>query len=251
MKPRVLITRAADQAGEFAKILENLGFEPLVFPLIQFETPNDKSLIHKTLHQLDSYDWLLLTSANAVRFFNDCLKEVGINTTRLKTLSICTVGPKTGEAAQKAGLKIDLVPENYQAEGVLESFQRLGVKGKKILFPRAEEGRELLPQGLKNLGAQVTLLPVYRTVKPAGKEGDLTKLLSKGVDVITFTSGSTVRNFLEVLGTENLPMLSHVKIACISEVTAKVAREHGINTDFIPSENTALALAETIRRHFG
>jgi len=250
VKRRVLITRAADQAGEFADHLKRVGFEPLIFPVIEFAPPKDSIIWEMSFSQLSSYDWILLTSANAVRYFIESLEERGINISDLKSIPLCVVGPKTAEVAKKAGLVIDLMPVDFQAEGVLHAFKALGVQGKRILFPRAEEGRQVLPEGLKSLGARVRLVPVYRTVKPEGKEEELKSLLSKGIDVISFTSGSTVRNFLDILGRENLDLLAGVKIACISEVTAGVAAENGMNSDIIPVKNTTLSLAEAIKKHF-
>lgn len=250
MKRRVLVTRAGEQAAEFAATLEAFGFEAIIFPLIEFKEPKDKKKLEKAFRDLASYDWILLTSANAVKFFINRLKERDKNLSSIEGIPVCAVGPKTAEAAEKAGIFVDLVPPNFQAEGVLQSFDSFGIEGKKILFPRAEEGRDVLLRGLENLGAEVTLVPVYRTVKPKGKKRELKELVEKGIDVVTFTSGSTVRNFLEILGRENLALLDRIKIACISEVTAAVARDHDLKTDIIPSQNTTRALAEAIGKYF-
>jgi len=250
VKKKVLVTRAKEQAREFADLLEGFGFQPLIFPLIEFRSPKDKNKLEEGLGHISDCDWLLLTSANAVRFFIEGLKALGLSLSVIKGLSVCAVGPRTAEAAKKAGITIDLLPEKFQAEGVIRSFKKIGIQGQKIFFPRAEEGREVLLYGLANLGADVILVPIYRTVKPEGKEGDLKDLLHKGVDIITFTSGSTVRNFIEMLGNENLPLSQSVKIACISDVTAAVTREYGLKTDIIASKNTIQSLAESISNYF-
>lgn len=248
MKKKVLITRALDQAGDFAALLEERGFIPLTFPTIEFAPPEDTEKVTKTLRNISSFDWILLTSSNGVRFFVECLNKVGDPAQLLKTIKICAVGPKTAETVKKFGLTTDLIPDNYQAEGVLDAFARIGIDGNKILFPRAEEGRDILPDGLKELGAKLELLPVYRTVKPEAKEEKLKYILEKGVDIITFTSGSTVRNFISILGESNRALLNGVKVACISEVTAKIAEKEGIKTDVLPAENTTLSLAEAIKK---
>ena len=248
MKKKVLITRASDQAGEFAALLEEYGLLPLTFPTIDFSPPEDVEEVVKTLENISSYDWLLLTSANAVRFFIQSLEKAGKPSKLLENIKICAVGPKTAETAEKFGLTIDLVPEDYRAEGVLHAFADVGMEGKRILFPRAEEGREILPDGLEGMGASVKLVPVYRTVKPEGREEKLKAILESGVDFITFTSGSTVKNFLTMLGKNNLHLLDGVKIACISEVTAQAAEKLGIQTDILPTQNTTRSLAEAISK---
>ncbi|MDT8317577.1 MAG: uroporphyrinogen-III synthase [bacterium] len=246
MKKKVLITRALDQAGEFAALLEKFGFLPLIFPTIEFAPPEDTEKVAKTLRNISSFDWVLLTSANAVRFFIQSLEKVGKPALLLKDIKVCAVGPKTAEAAENFGLIVNLIPDDYRAEGVLHALAGVGIEGKKILFPRAGEGRDLLPNGLKELGANVELLPLYRTAKPAGKSEELITLLSQGVDFITFTSGSTVKNFLSMLGEKNLHLLDGARVACISEVTAQTAASLGIQTDILPAQNTTRSLAEAI-----
>ncbi len=242
MKVQVLVTRAEDQAAEFAEHLKTLGLEAVIFPVIEFAPPTDEGPVLSAIEALPSYDWLLLTSANSVKFFLHYLNS----TADIKGLKICAVGPKTAEYAADSGLKIDLIPEQYQAEGVLKAFKEKELGGKRILFPRAEEGREILPTGLRELGAEVTLLPVYRTVAVEGKEEELEKILREGLDVITFTSGSTVRSFISILGEGRKERLKGVKIACISRVTANVAEKLGLETDIIPEKNTTLSLAGAI-----
>jgi len=246
LKKKVLITRALDQAGEFAALLEESGFHPLIFPTIEFSPPKDIERVSKIVRNISSYDWVLLTSANGVKFFVENLEKVGPPALLLKNIKVCAVGPKTAEAAENSGLTIDLIPDNFQAEGVLNALGGVGIKGKKILFPRAEEGRDVLPGGLEEMGASVELLSLYRTIKPEGKEGKLKAILEKGVDFITFTSGSTVKNFVSILGENNLHLLDGARIACISEVTAQTAASLGIQTDILPAQNTTRSLAEAI-----
>ena len=247
MKKKVLITRALDQAGDFAALLEERGFIPLTFPTIEFTPPEDTEKVAKTLRNISSFDWILLTSANGVKFFVESLEKIGPPALLLKNIKVCAVGPKTAESAEKSGLTTDLIPEDYQAEGVLHALAGVGIEGKNILFPRAEEGRDVLPDGLERMGASVELVSVYRTIKPEGKEVKLKTILEKGVDFITFTSGSTVRNFVSILGASNMHLLSDIKIACISEVTAKIAGNLGIKTDILPLQNTTYSLAEAIK----
>jgi uroporphyrinogen III methyltransferase/synthase len=249
MRKKVLVTRASGQAEVFAHQLQNAGLEAVIFPVIEFAPPEDPQPLAEAIRNITTYDWLIFTSSNSVRFFIDALHKEGKTVSNLSGLKICAVGPKTAEAVKMEGIAIDLIPEQYQAEGVLEAFKETGIKGKKILFPRAKEGRELLPEGLKQMGAELNLVPVYRTVKPEGKEMQLEGILEKGIDIISFTSGSTVKNFLEILGGKR-QLIAGPRIACISDVTAKVATKYGFEVDIIPKENTTESMVEAIYRYF-
>ena len=247
-RKRILVTRAREQAGEFAALLEASGLEPVIFPVIEFAPPEDKEKVLKAIQNITTCDWLLLTSSNGVKFFLKYLQASGKALLDLEGLKVCAVGPRTARTAKESGIHVDLIPDNFQAEGVLEAFRKISVSGKNILFPRAEEGREVLPRGLDEMGAKVDLVHVYRTVKPEGKEDELKAILEQGIDVITFTSGSTVRNFLDILKGGNLTI--NAKIACISQVTADLANRLGLKTDILPEKNTTKSLAEALEKHF-
>ena len=249
MKKRVLVTRSREQAPAFAKLLRKYGLEPVIFPTIEFVPPGDTGPVRKALERLSKYRWLIFTSANGVRCFMKILRDSGGSPSDLAGLKVCAIGPKTAEAAEAEGLKVDLVPERYQSEGILEAFNKMDIKGENILFPRAKEGRDVLPEGLEGMGADVDLLPVYEGVKPEGKEEELKAILGEGIDVLTFTSAATVKNFMEMIGGER-HLIEGVKVACISEVTAASARELGLDVDIVPGENTAAALAEAVGRFF-
>ncbi|MBE9536262.1 MAG: uroporphyrinogen-III synthase [Proteobacteria bacterium] len=249
MRKRVLVTRASGQAEVFARQLQDAGFEAVIFPVIEFVPPEDSEPLVEAIHNLASFDWLLFTSSNSVAFFITALLREGKTVSDLSGIKICAVGPKTSEATKEAGITIDLVPKKYQAEGVLEAFREVGINDKKILFPRAKEGREILPKGLDRMGAEVNLVPVYRTIKPEGKEKQLEDILKKGFDIISFTSGSTVRNFIEILG-EKKQLITGTHIACISDVTAKVAEEYGLEVGILPKNNTTGSMLEAIGDYF-
>lgn len=249
MRKKVLVTRAAGQAEGFARQLEGAGLEALIFPVIEFAPPEDTKALSKAIRNIANYDWLVFTSSNSLHFFIEALHREGKKTTHISSLKVCAIGPKTAEAVRTAGLAIDLTPQHYQAEGVLKAFKEIDIKGKKILFPRAKEGREILPEGLTHMGAEVDLIAVYRTTRPCGREKELGKELEKGIDVITFTSGSTVRNFLHMIG-EKKELIKSSKIACISEVTASIVRGLELEVDIIPEENTTESMVEAICRYF-
>jgi len=248
MKKKVLVTRASGQAEVFARQLQAAGLEAVIFPVIEFAPPEDPRPLAEAIHNLASYDWLILTSSNSLTFFIAALHKEGKTIAALSGLKVCALGPKTADVTKEAGIAIDLIPKRYQAEGVLEALDQAGVSGKKVLFPRAKEGREVLPEGLIQMGAELDLVPVYRTIKPEDKERQLENILKKGVDVISFTSGSTVRNFLEILG-DRKGLIEGTRIACISDVTAKVAGEYGLEADILPRENTTDSMVEAIRAY--
>lgn len=249
MRKKILVTRAQNQAIDFADILEEKGFETILFPVIEFAPPRDKTSLQAVAQKLETYDWLILTSANCVKYFIQALQSEGKSVSDLNDLKVCAIGPKTADAARYVGLKTSLIPKSYQAEGIIETLKSLGMEGRNILFPRAEEGRDILPDGLRIIGANVDLVPVYRAVRPEGLEGALESILKEGIDVITFTSASIVKNFMQILGEENKKLLKGAKIACLSDITAGAAEQCGLKTDILPEENTTLSLAEAIRKN--
>lgn len=246
MRKKVLVTRAQSQAVDFAKILEEKEFEAVTLPVIEFAPPKDKTPLLEASQKLETYDWLILTSVNTVKYFIQALESTGKSTSEINDIKVCAVGPHTAEAARLGGIKTALIPKVYEAEGIIETLKSLGMEGRNVLFPRAEEGRDILPEGLRIIGAKVDLVPVYRTVKPEGLEEKLLSVIKRGIDVITFTSGSTVKNFLEILGDKNRDLIKDMKIACLSHVTSNVAEKYGVKTDILAKENTTLSLAEAI-----
>jgi len=247
---RVLVTRAKDQAEEFAALLRGHGFEPVVFPVIVFESLAGSPAVNNSLENIGSYEWLIFTSANGVNFFMQGMTVHGKSVKSLANLKICAVGPKTAQVAEEFGMNIDLIPEDYSAEGVLRSFECLDIKDSAIMLARAEKGNNVLPEGLKKMGAKVDLVAFYRTIKPVGKEEELKSLLHCGIDVITFTSGSTLDNFLAILGENSRDLLKGIKIACISSITAATAEKHGLKLEIIAGNNKTDSLASAIKKYY-
>jgi uroporphyrinogen III methyltransferase/synthase len=171
----------------------------------------------------------------------------------LSHLRICAIGPRTAEELQKRGLVPDVVPAEYQAEGILDVFKSHDLRGTKVLIPRAETAREILPERLREMGARVDVVPVYRTIAPAVELDHLKREMEEGrIDVVTFTSSSTVRNFVELLGGADAArhVMAHAVVGCIGPITAGTAEEYGLPVTIVPKENTVPALAEAIVRHF-
>jgi uroporphyrinogen III methyltransferase / synthase len=251
---RVLVTRAAGQAGSLADLLEDAGAEIIEFPTIEIRPIDDWSILDQAIDKLktdrSSFDWAIFTSANAVDFFVQRVRRLGADVRVLGNLKIAAVGTATAARLDAHNLSTDLIPDDFKAEGLIEEFGRVEVAGRKILIPRALEARGILPRRLGEMGAQVTVAPVYRNARPADLPVDtVTRELREGrIDVITFTSGSTVRNFAEIMAPDgDLPaIVGRARIAVIGPVTAGTAQRLGLTVDIMPTTSTIPALVETI-----
>jgi len=250
---KVLVTRAKEQAQEFDDLLRQYGAEPVEFPTIEIVPPTDWKPLDRAIAKLADYDWLLFTSVNGVDFFMKRLFEKGGDLRTLKKTKVVAIGPKTAEAVRKYGIVPDLVPKYFQAEAVLEGLAGVRMKGKRVLLPRAKEAREILPTELKKRGAKVDVVTAYRTVAPKGRREELKSMLErKELAVITFTSSSTVKNFMALCKRQPIKKwLDGVKIACIGPITADTARELGLQIDIQPKDFTVAALAKEIAEGFG
>ncbi len=250
---RILVTRAREQAVELSNLLAAYGGEPVECPTIQIVPPESWDDLDQALAELDRYQWLIFTSVNGVGPFMARLAEKGRDARALAGLSICCIGPRTAKELTVYGLKADLVPSEYQAEGVIDALQKAGVKGQNVLIPRAAVAREILPEQLRALGAEVRVVTVYRTVVPKVDVQHLREQFQqRRIDVITFTSSSTVRNFSRLFDdlAEMKKATEGAVVACIGPVTAETARELGFAVNIVAGENTVPALAQAIVRYF-
>lgn len=250
---RIVITRPAEQSQEFAAYLAGFGAEPVKFPVISVAPPDRWDAADDAIGKLKSYGWIIFTSVNGVHSFIRRLAELKRDIQGAMTgIKICTVGLKTADAVEQYDLQVDFVPEEFRAEAIAEGFKKLGTMGEKILIPRAQAGREILPEELRRMGMEVDAVPVYKVIRPDTDASWLKRRLqNREIDVVTFTSGSCVRNFIEFLGTEEYKMLlKGVKIACISPVTADSAKKYGIEADIVPERYTVEDLAEAIARYY-
>jgi uroporphyrinogen III methyltransferase / synthase len=245
----VVVTRKGDQAESMIDRLHELGAEPFFFPVIETIAPDDWSPLDNALNNLSQYDGLIFTSANGVRFFAERLKAVGQDIRELKGVKVFTIGPKTAEAVRNLGIRVDVVPEKFVAESLIESIKE--IEGKKFLIPRATVAREILPDQLRKMGAIVDVSPAYQTVLPVTPVDALKKRLQEGsIDVITFTSSSTVTNFLALAGEQLLPDIKKTKIACIGPITAKTARDAGLDVEIMPEQYTVPSLMDAVENYF-
>jgi len=238
----VVVTRALDQAGEFSANLRALGANVIDLPVIALVPPEDCGPLDRALQRLSSYDWLIFTSVNGVRFFLDRLDQSAHDLRSLRA-RICAIGPATKGAVEELHLKVDMMPDEYVAEGVLAAFAPFDLSGKRILLPRAQVARDLIPVELEKRGAQVDVVPAYRNVVPEISAERLAQ--AAAADWITFTSSSTVKNFLAVAGAE---ALRSVKIASIGPVTSATLRQHGIRVQAEAQSYTMDGLLQAILR---
>ncbi|HXI09415.1 MAG TPA: uroporphyrinogen-III C-methyltransferase [Thermodesulfobacteriota bacterium] len=249
---RVLVTRALEQAGEFTRVLEREGAEPIAFPTIKTKPMPGWWGLDRAIKRLSTYDWAIFTSVNGVKYFFERIKALGLDLRELKGVKICAVGPMTAKAIGSFGLRVDLTPKEFRAESLIEALGKKGIKGKRFILPRALKAREVIPTDIKRLGGKIDVVPTYKTVKPTKEAGGLRDLLlGKGVDCITFTSASTVTNFVSMFKRSELPeLLSASRIACIGPVTAEAAKGYGINVDIMPKDYTIPALTEAMARYY-
>ncbi len=249
---KILITRAREQSGDFATLLKKLGAEVIEFPTIQIVPPTTWKGFDRAIDQLNAYDWIIFTSANGVNFFFERLSEKREDRDLPSSLKVCAIGPATAHQLKERGIQVDYVPKEFVAEAVLKGFKGMIVKGKRILLARVKEARDILPQGLREMGAKVDVIEVYRTIKPKGGAKRLRQLLTDGgIDAITFTSSSTVTNFIDLLKKEDVKkFLKGIAIACIGPITAQTAKKLGMEAHIQPKEYTIPALVQAISNYF-
>jgi uroporphyrinogen III methyltransferase/synthase len=248
---RILITRAREQSGDFATQLRKLGAEAIELPTIEIVPPITWNKLDQAIDQLKSYDWIIFTSANGVHFVWQRLLEKGKN--RLpSSLKICAIGPATANQLKKRAISVDYIPKEYIAEAILKGFEKMAIKGKRILLTRAKKARDILPKSLRKMGAEVDVVEAYRAIKPHGGTKRLIKLLTNGeIDVITFTSSSTVNHFFELLKKEKLKkLLKGITIACIGPITTQTAKKWGMKVHIQPKKYTIPALTQAIALYF-
>ncbi len=237
---RIVITREISQAKDFARLLEREKAMPVFFPVIAFK----RLKVDLSSLKLEDFHWIIFTSVNGVIFFFDLLKEKGL--TFPQRPLVAAIGPATAKRLQELGVKVSLVPERFVAEGLLEYLR--DVKGKNILIPRAKVARDILPLELKRRGANVKVLPIYETVLnyPSSSQWDMLK----SSDVITFTSPSTVENFLRITGEEGRKLCENMVVASIGPITTEKAVSSGIRVDVTASKHSINGLIESLKAYY-
>jgi uroporphyrinogen-III synthase len=246
---RIVITRPRKQAQPFAEKLRLLGAEPIVFPTIAVSPVNDTSSLDQALYDLASYDWMVLSSVNAVESVWARLEALQIQELP-QTLKIAAVGPKTATSLSKRGVQPNFVPEEYKAEAMLSGLGN--PEGRWVLLPTADLARDVLPDEISKTGGVAHVVTAYHTI-PTQPDQDGLLALKAGVNVITFTSPSTVTNFITLLegaglDPRNLP--GNPIFACIGPITAGAAHEQGLHVDIQPEEYTQEGLISVIQDYF-
>ena len=243
---RVLVTRARAQASLLAEKLETLGAACTEAPAIRIQPPADGfGALDEAVGKIDSFNWLIFTSANGVNYFFDRLLAAGRDSRGLGRAKICAIGSATAKALQGYGIIADVVPAEFRAEGILAALEGKVSTEDKVLLPRAAEARNVLPEELGRKGIDVTVVPAYETVAGEADGSEICRQLSEGeIDVITFTSSSTVKNLAKILGEGAAELINSVKTAAIGPVTAATCREQGIRVDIEAKEYTIDGLVD-------
>ena len=248
----LVITRPEEQSETFMHGLLERGAEPFMFPVIETVPPKDWKPLDDAIQKLESYDGLIFTSVNGVKFFIRRLREKGKDVRELKGLRLYAIGPKTEQAVNALGIRVDVVPEDFVAESLIESLGKENIKGKHFLLPRAAVARETLPDQLREQGATIDVAPAYQTVQPQTNAGELTRRIKEGsIHAVTFTSSSTVTHFMELVSAELQPQLAKIAVACIGPITAKTAEQAGLKVDIMAEEYTVDGLIAALEKHFG
>jgi len=244
---RILVTRAREQASMLTDKLEALGAECFEAPAIKIVPPQSFAALDAAIDNLVAYQWLIFTSANGVDYFYRRLLAAGLDSRALAGLQIAAIGSQTAERLCEKGISADVVPLEFRAEGIVAALENRLQPGAKVLIARAAVARDVLPKQLGEIGAIVDVVEAYRTEIGDADGGHLAKELASGaIDLITFTSSSTVTNLLSILGEQGTELISRAKTACIGPITAVTCQEHGIVTDCIASEYTIQGLVDTI-----
>jgi len=245
---KILVTRARAQASELVERIRDQGGEAIEFPSIEIIKEADLNALYAAFQVISDYGWIIFTSVNAVDIFFEELGGMGIDIRQLQGIKICAIGPATAAQLMKRGLVVDLMPEEYRAEGIIMELNTLIKPGERILLPRARGARDILPVSLQQLGAIVDEVLIYQAA-PAShiNPANLQRIRDGEVDYITFTSSSTVSNFVNIVGPQYVNTFNNrVKVACIGPITARTAEEHGFTVDIMPDQYTIEALLEAI-----
>jgi uroporphyrinogen-III synthase len=249
---RVLVGRARHQAGSLSVELRKLGASVLEIPFIEIRKPRSFQPLDGALKDLGNYDWLILTSVNGVEAMWERIGKLRVTKKRWEHLKISAIGPATKKAIEKRGSRVEVVPEEYVAESVVKSLRRR-VKGKRILLVRAKVARDVIPNELRKAGARVDVMEAYETIVPKSSRTRLRAALKdprKRPDVVTFTSSSTAKNFVTLLGASRRArrpaQLQGVTLASIGPVTSATLRELGLGVDVEAKQFTIPGLVKAI-----
>jgi uroporphyrinogen III methyltransferase/synthase len=252
---RVLVACSQKKLPEIVKGLEALGATVLSLPVIQLCELEDTQLLDGAISHITEYSWIIFTSVYAVSFFDRRLGELGMSDYSFFP-KVCAIGPATGKAARDAGFDVALIPEKFVAEGIVEALggyhgALTSLSGHRILLPRALEAREVLPEALIAAGAMVDVVPCYRNVPGVIEKSRLHQLRMDKPDLIVFTSSSTARNLVDILGQEDgKKMLQESTVAVLGPITRDTVESFGKSVEIVPEESTIASLLEAVCSYF-
>lgn len=248
---RILVTRAREQASDLIQQLTDHGAECIQYPTIRVAPPADWTPVDRAIEALGRYDWIVFTSVNGVDFFFRRLFEKGRDVRALGHIKTAAIGPATADRLKGWGLGCDIIPQSYRAESVVEAFAALPVKASLILLPRAKEARSVLPVELTRMGATVDEVTVYETRQADDNTADLVDRLAAGnIDMVTFTSSSTVKNFHRLLPPGQVAeLMQNVTVASIGPITTQTARDLGLTVAIEAESYTIAGLVRAILNH--
>jgi len=243
---RVLVTRARSQASALTKLLEEHGANVTEAPTIKITPPSDDyNALDTALRSVEKYSWLIFTSANGVNEFFKRLRRQNKDSRALGNIKVAVIGKATAAELLNYGITADVMPKEFRAEGLIDALKGRITASDNILIVRAEEARKILPESLKNMDVNVEVVPAYKTVTETENAENLRKKLSnKEIDIVTFTSSSTVTNLIKLIGGADL--LKNVKTACIGPVTAETLERVGVKADVVAKEYTIEGLVKAI-----
>ncbi|MBF0235317.1 MAG: uroporphyrinogen-III C-methyltransferase, partial [Desulfamplus sp.] len=249
---RIVVTRARAQSSGLIATLTELGATCIEIPTIKVVPPSDNTPLEKAIANIKNYDWIVFTSVNGVKFFFDTLFKIGRDVRDMGHLKCACIGPVTKEELFTHGIVSDILPESYRAESVVQAFSDIDISGKNILLPRAKEARSVLPEELTKMGAVLDEVTAYVTEQVSDEKDKLIELLQKGgIDMITFTSSSTVKNFKSLLPDDKFgQLMKNVKVASIGPITSDTAQEEGMQPDIVATDYTIPGLVKAMVEYY-
>jgi len=248
---RILITRSKEQAEPLRAQLAELGAEVILFPTVEIKKPASWQPLDEAIQQINQYQWLIFTSVNGVENFFARFQIVRKDIRDLEGIKIAAIGPATEKAIQKRLLSVETIPDEFKAEGLVESLKGRAMKGTRVLIPRARVAREVLPDELRKQGAQVDVVEAYETVIPKANRILLEQTLEeRPCDMVVFTSSSTVSNLAEIVAPAPLHQVLKAAVAAIGPITAQTAEKLGLKVSVQPGRYTVPALVEAIAQYF-
>ena len=244
---RILVTRSRAQAGSLTKMLTELGAVSVEIPAISSEPPDNFNELDNSISQLERFQWLVLASVTAVEFFFDRLEYLNLDTRHLSSVKVASIGPATRRALKDRGIEPDFVPDRAVSSSLVEGFKKKGIKDCVVLLPSPEKSPDTIRKGLIELGCDVTRVTAYKTTMPLESESLVSSAFKEGIDMVTFTSSSTVSNLISIVGGV---IDSKVSVACIGPVTADTARQFGLFPDIVADEHTIEGLISAIVSYY-